>query len=508
MAITRGKRAKWNIITSFLGQIITVLCGLVIPRLMVQTFGSEAYGATASIAQFLAYITLLEGGIGGVARAALYKPLAEGDNDTISAIMAELQRFFRIVAWIFLVYVLVLACSFRSISNVTALDWSTTFLLVVIISISTFAQYFIGITNIVLLQAAQRAYIGTIISISATVMNTILVVLLVNARCSLLTVKLVSSCIFVLRPVLLQLYVKKNFQLSKPAKRNKEVLSQKWTGLGQHIAYFLHSDTDIMVLTLFANLSMVAVYSVYNMVVSNIQFLTSSFTTGMEALFGDMLAKEEKQELDETFDRYEMLISVVALVMFATTMVLIMPFVQLYTDGITDADYWAPAFAVILILASLLYCLRIPYHSVVIAAGHFKQTNLASYGEAAINIVSSIMLVKQFGLIGVAVGTLVATGFRFLYYVIYLSRNIMYRSVGKFLKRAGVNTTCFLTACIIGMLVIRQIAVSNYLVFVFCGILTVCITAVVTVAVHGIFYHRELKAVIMLLLRKTKKGAA
>ena len=151
---TRAERAKLNIVVSLGCQIIVLICGLVIPRSMIGSFGSEAYGATASISQFLAYITLLEGGIGGVARAALYKPLAENNILVISEIIGEIKRFFRIVGYIFVVYVLILACGFQKISNVECFDWFSTFALVIVISISTFAQYFVGISYSVLLQAA------------------------------------------------------------------------------------------------------------------------------------------------------------------------------------------------------------------------------------------------------------------------------------------------------------------------------------------------------------------
>lgn len=81
MVNIRQVRAKLNIVMSLMTQIVAMLCGFVIPQLMISAFGSEAYGATSSITQFLAYITLLEGGIGGVARAALYKPLADHDTE-------------------------------------------------------------------------------------------------------------------------------------------------------------------------------------------------------------------------------------------------------------------------------------------------------------------------------------------------------------------------------------------------------------------------------------------
>lgn len=61
--------SKLNILTQLLNQLITTACGILVPRILIAAYGSEAYGISVSVAQFLSYITLLEGGIGGVARA-------------------------------------------------------------------------------------------------------------------------------------------------------------------------------------------------------------------------------------------------------------------------------------------------------------------------------------------------------------------------------------------------------------------------------------------------------
>lgn len=491
MADIRATKAKKNIVVSFGCQIVTLICGFVVPKLMLDSFGSEVYGATSSIAQFLAYITLLEGGIGGVARAVLYKPLAENDLHTISAIMEEIKRFFRVIAYIFLAYVLCLACGFKSIAHVERLDWISTFLLVVVISISTFGQYFIGISNSILLQAAQKSYVTNLINIVGTVVNTICIVVLVWFRCNIIVVKLVSSAVFFMKPVALWLYVKRCYKFVDVPKTEKRHLTQKWSGLGQHVAFFLHSNTDVVVLTCFADLKMVAVYSVYHMVTANIQNLASSFVAGMEALFGDMLAKNEQEQLHKTFGLYETIISAMSLLLFATTAVLIGPFVRIYTAGITDANYDAPVFAILLILSSVLFCLRMPYHSMVIAAGHFKQTSVAAYGEAAINVGLSILLVWRFGLIGVAIGTITATAFRFVYYVIYLSRKIFCRRISLFVKRTLVNAITFLLIWTLGGLAISLIAINDYATWALCGVLVAAIAGVVIVLMNLLFNRDE-----------------
>ena len=265
--MNRESRARFNIYISLLGQVVTLVCGLIVPRILLKAFGSEAYGATASITQFLSYITLLEGGIGGVARAALYKPLAEKDYDTISKIVWEIKKFFRAIGIVFSAYVIILALSFHSISKVQCFDSITTFILVIIISLSTFAQYFIGISYSVLIQADQKSYITQIIFSIATIANTVLIVILTKIGCGLVIVKLISSIVFAGRPFLTWLYVKKRYQLINVTQSDTKYLMQKWTGLGQHLAYFVHNNTDIVVLTVFDNLKSVAIYSVYNMVI-------------------------------------------------------------------------------------------------------------------------------------------------------------------------------------------------------------------------------------------------
>lgn len=486
---------------SLCSQIVVLLCGILLPHAMLGAFGSEAYGATSSITQFLAYITLLEGGIGGVARAVLYKPLAENDEETISAIMAEISRFFAWVGLIFAVYVLILACTFRSVSNVKCMDWISTFFLVVVISISTFGQYFVGISNTILLQAAQKSYVTNAVSIGATIVNALSMIVLINLGCNLIFVKLASSLIFFCRPIILWLYVKKRYKFPRNTEKRKVYLTQKWSGLGQHLAFFLHSNTDVVILTLFSNLSAVAVYSIYNMIIANVQNLSLSFVSGMEAMFGDMLAKKEYPQLHKTFSTYEIIISVVSVVMFSVTIVLITPFIHLYTAGISDANYHEPLFAVLLTLSAVCYCLRMPYHSLVIAAGHFRQTAVAAYGEAMLNIVLSILLVLNFGLPGVAIGTLTATCFRFVYYVIYLSKRIFYRKPSLFFKRLAVNVMSFVCSCGLNSWIISFVELHNYIRWAMCGMLAVIVAGVIAVGVNLLFYSDEFRG----LFEKIKK---
>lgn len=80
MNINKSKITLVNILTSLFMQIVSVISALIVPRLILETFGSNANGLVSSILQFLNYITLVEGGITGVISANLYKPLVNHDE--------------------------------------------------------------------------------------------------------------------------------------------------------------------------------------------------------------------------------------------------------------------------------------------------------------------------------------------------------------------------------------------------------------------------------------------
>lgn len=65
-----------NIICSLLLQVVTIVSGFILPKIIISSLGSETNGLVASINQFLNYVVLLEGGVSGVITASLYQPLS------------------------------------------------------------------------------------------------------------------------------------------------------------------------------------------------------------------------------------------------------------------------------------------------------------------------------------------------------------------------------------------------------------------------------------------------
>ncbi|MBQ8617797.1 MAG: sugar isomerase [Clostridia bacterium] len=492
MKAKKEHRAQINILTTLLRQLVATICGIVIPRLMIGAFGSVVYGATTSIAQFLAYISLFEGGIGRVARGALYKPLSRNDSKEISCVYSEIKRFFKNIGILFLLYAIILAIFYYDIADVIVLSRQYTFGLVIAISLSTFASYMGGIANMTLLHADQKQYLTNTIIMVTYVMNMLSIVILVKADADVMTVKLISSLVFIARPILYSYFVKRGYDLTKE-KGKTNVLSQKWTGMGQHVAYFLHTNTDVVLLTLFADLKYVAVYSIYHLIVNSIWNIASSFAGGMEAALGEMVAKGEKSKIVISYRGYKALLTLVAILLFGTTASLLVPFVRLYTAGVSDANYIHPLFGMLLIVAEAMNCIALPCCTLPISANCLKETKWGSYGEAVINIVLSLLLIRWNPLLGVAIGTLCATTFKCIYYIIYSARHILSCSVRHLIRHFISSITLLVIIGVAGMAIFQYISISSYIAWAGYGVIVVLLVGCIATLYGAATFPQEVK---------------
>ena len=504
MKRSKTQTEKLNIITSLLSRLVSTACGIVVPWAMIKNFGSATYGVTSSIAQFLSYIALLEGGVGRVGRAELYAPLANKDEYEVSRVYHAIKRFFGIVAVTFVFYTLVLSLEYYDMARIDVLDRRTVFWLIWIISASTLAKYFSGLTNLTLLQADQKQYISFTIVMIATIANAVMIVVLANSGCSVVLVKTASSITYVMQPVCYAIYVKKHYRLVNVGK-NHSKLEQKWTGMGQHIAYFLHQNTDVVLLTLFADIRLVAVYNVYKLVVSNLARIAVSFTGGMEAVFGELFVKNEKEQLQKTFWKYKYMLTFVTIVMFGTAAVMIIPFVRLYTKGVTDVNYIRPVFAMVILIAEALECAVHPCSSLPISANKLKETRWGSYGESLVNIGLSMILIWWNPLLGIAIGTLCAALVKNIYYIWYAARKILGIRFRELLK-IFLFTVFVLSFCsAVGIFAANSELIANYFLWVLFGILSVILISAGTAAISALLYPDELKWMLKFVKSKYAK---
>ncbi len=318
---TRKKRMTLNVVTNILLKLVTLFYGFLMAKIIISEYGSGTNGLVNSITNFLAYVALLESGFGPVIKSMLYKPIAKDDNETIKKILAAAESFFKKISYIFVIYVVGLAIIYPLIVS-GEFDFAATSALVVILAISVFSEYYFGMTYGLFLQAEQKNYVVSLIKIATYLINIILVLIMTKLGVSVYALELVCGVVFVMKSVLQRMYVEKLYDI-KTRSHEKYEIKQKWDGLAQHIAFAIHSNTDIVVLTLFSTLDEVSVYAVYYLAVKGVKSIVEAFITGIDASFGDLLARGK--DIKKRFGKYETLYFTVSTICFATLIVMILP---------------------------------------------------------------------------------------------------------------------------------------------------------------------------------------
>lgn len=437
-----------NIISGLILQIITVISGFIIPKIILIYFGSSVNGLVSSINQFLSYITLVEGGVTGVIAANMYRPLVNKDYTRLSSIAVTAKKFFNKVGIIFVGYAVILALIYPLFTN-TGFDYLYVLTLVLVLSISLSVQYMFSLTLKTLLIADKRAYIVNYTQILICVSNLILVYISVLIYPSIHILKLITGGLYVLQPFIFGRYVEKYYDINWRSQSDNNLISERWNGFAINIAAFVHNCTDVTLLTLFSTLRTVSIYSVYSLVTNGLKQLINAVTSGIDSTLGQAYAIGDERELNKRMDLYEYIIFMLVGLSFTMAGLLITPFVMIYTKGVTDADYYQPLFGVLIVISEAIYLLKYPHLNLAYAANKFKEITVPAYVEAVINIVISLILIKKYGLIGVSIGTIAAMTYRMVFHVYYTSKLIEGRKQWVFYRKLFI----FTVATVLGIII-------------------------------------------------------
>ena len=497
------KKVMLNIGCTMLCQLMTFISGLIVPRLILSTFGSEANGLVSSITQFLNYIALVEGGIGSVVLTALYGPLAKKDDRKISSVLKAAENFFRQIASIFVFYTIALACVYPIVIK-SSFSWLYVASLTVILSFTLFIQYFFSITYKLLMQADQKMYIVQLWQALITLLNIIAVVVSIKLFPELHFVKLCSVLLFAIQPVAYSHYVKKHYKLYKDVEPDKNSLAQRWACFGQNFAYFIHSNTDVVVLTFFSDLKEVSVYSVYLLVIKNLQSFFKAFSNAFNPMIGKAIAVSDYKQANKYMKTYEFAVSNIATIIFGCCIYLLPSFVLIYTHGVTDTNYYRVLFSTIIIMAEYIYCIRAPYESVIYAAGKFKETSNSAYIEASINIVLSVILVFKFGLEGIAVGTFIGMLYRMIYWIWFINKDIMPYPISNIVKRLSLSIGTIMISCLI-VSALDTTGSPTLILWIKNGVLCFAVFCAVTVILNLVFDKEMFLAICKKAVSKRKE---
>ncbi len=500
----RSRKALKNILANLILQITVALSGLILPRFFIIAYGSAMNGMIVSVTQFISYLALVEAGVSAASIVGLYKPLADNDVDEINRILSATKRFYYRSGIAYVLLLVFLVVLYPMLVQNQIQPGITRFMIIILATSNLVDYLFLGKYK-VLLMANQKGYVMMLVQTLGTVLNTIITVWLIMEGCNVLLVKFVATVIYILRFILIWIYVRKHYRfLDFNAEPNYNAINQRWAALLHQITGVIVNNTSVVVMTVFMGakaLIEVSVYGVYNMIANAISLLVGSFNSGLQSGFGELLSKGDRKALDNAYSNYEYLTYMVVFWAYTCMAVLIMPFIQLYTKSFTDAVYVRDEIAFMFVLVGIAQNIRIPSITLICAAGHYKQTRWRAVLEVIIIISVSLLLVKPYGMLGVLIGSFCSFLYRGIDIVYYNTTRIVLGSWKRTLRRIIRNLAVLILLSLAGRPVMG-LAVEGYVQWFLCAVIVALAVMIVFVVVNAVLEREEFRT----LIRRIKKS--
>ena len=503
--MSKGYNVKINLFFASISQVLTLVFALVVPKLLINYYGPQIHGLTATISSLISYLTLVESGIGAASVQSLYAPLQERDYKLVNADLNAIAIFYLRIGKIFVTLVIVIATLYPFLSA-DGLDYWLVFTLVLISGLANTIEYFFTSKYRVLLQADKKLYVINLVNSVGILLQGILRIVFIYLKMSIFVVQLVPAIVYAVRLISISVYVNRAYSyLDRTVSPNFQVGKKRWSALIHQISNLVVNNTDNIVLSSTVGYTAVSIYGVYQMIISNISgFLSQALSNAVTANFGHLLYKGGNTGLCDIYDKYERLYYYIIGIIFGICSFAICPFVKLYVGNVNGIEYADERLGILFVCMSILANIRIPQLTIVTAAGHYKETQNHAICEALINIVVSIILVNVCGIYGVLIGTIASFLYRDIMFIWYTNCRILSRSIKQTVNNVGILMLIIVYVSIVGMICQKICGINSWMSWIVVCTITVIVSGC-TIAILVFLFDRSIYEYVYSMFIKRSK---
>lgn len=448
--MSRTQAFLHNVAASAGLQVLTMVSGIIVPRLMLVYYGSEINGLVSSIVQFISYFNIVEAGLGGAVIFSLYKPLADRNVASISNIVTAAKKLYYRTGVLFSVLVLLLAIIYPLLVSVTDMGYAHTAILVAILGANGILDFFVMAKYTTLFTADQRLYVISLANSMQVVLTTLVVYVLACQQVDIAVLRGAVVILIFFKALAIKLYAGRYYAYVDYNSRKPDfsALSKRWDVLYLQMLNAVQTATPVVLLTILAkDLKLVSVYVVYNMVIAGVNGILGIFMNGLQAGFGEIIAKGERETLQRAYGEFEFMYYNLIGIAYTVTFLSIQPFIRLYTEGITDIDYNVPIFAALFVVNAMLYSIKTPQGMITLAAGLYKEQRVQITIQGVIPLVLGFLLIPEYGVVGVLISMIASNVFRDVEIPYFVNKSLLPGSHIKTYFRMAVYLSAFEGIC-------------------------------------------------------------
>ena len=396
-----------NALWSYVSMAVELLLRFCSRTVFLRCLGSAYLGVNGLFANVLGVLSFAELGIGTAMNFSLYGPAARGDTRKLQSWMHCYKWAYRAVAAVILAVGLALLPVLHLLVKDPG-DVGDIRIYYLIFLFNTVSSYFVSY-KFALAHAQQKGYLLTNINTLATVATTLLQMAALLLGENYLCYLLIGSGVGLVRILLSLWYLDRLYPFLREKRPQPLSRTELRTLAGKVRALLLHKlgevsvhQTDNILISAFVSLRAVGLISNYTMLLSAVSGGIGVLFSAATGSLGNLVATESKEKQYDIFRISRFLTFWLYGFTAIGLYVLSAPFITLWLGPemvVSDA---------VLGLILLNYYLmghRICLNHIKTAAGLVEADRYVPLVQAAVNLVSSVVLARWIGLPGVYLGT-------------------------------------------------------------------------------------------------------
>lgn len=408
---SRTEYSTINMTVALVSRMIAILMGFVTRVIFTRTLSESYVGINGLFTDILNVLSMTELGAGTAITYALYRPIAEKDTKRQQALMHMFRNFYRVTA----LCVAVLGVSLIPFMDVIMKNQPDVdhliFIYLLYLANSVFS--YLLVYKRTMIEAHQMNYLVLLYQTGFLVLQDIIQIIILLTTGNFIAYLLIYIAGTLLSNICISRKANRLFPYINEKKR-EELPQEERRAIFRNIrAMLMHklgnvvvNNTDNLLISAFVGVISVGVYSNYFLLIGSVRQILDQVFQGITASVGNLGATEEKKHVKRVFLTAffvgQWLYGVAAICLYE----LLNPFVEL---SFGERYLFSEQIVLILCINFFINGTRKAVLTFRDSLGLFWFDRYKAIIEALLNFGISIVLVRNFGTIGVFMGTFIST---------------------------------------------------------------------------------------------------
>lgn len=409
---SRTKNVLQSSITGSVCNVINSLMGFVYRTIFLHYLSEEYLGINGLFSGILQFLSLADLGITAAITYRFYEPINKNDVEKVGQLLRFFKNVYRVIAAVIFVVGMVLLpflnFFINDASEVPAdIDLKVIYVLFLL---QTLSSYLFAYKQTIL-TADQKQYIVSLFQTGIVLVRYIVQIVSLVAWKNFTVTLIIGISTTILSNFIISLWVTRTypevFQVKEnlPKEDRQAIYSDTKATMLHKIGGTVLTATDNVVLSKFSGLAVVGYYSNYSLIISSISSILSQLLSNFTSSLGSAHVALNKESGYAVYKRMLFLNLWISSMFTVCVYALINDFITIWVGERMLMDQFT---VFVLCLQFYLQINRKITTSYIDGCGLFVKDRFRPLIEAGINLVVSIVLVKEIGVAGVFLGTAVS----------------------------------------------------------------------------------------------------